>query len=144
MDCKTFYGKLPDYFRKEPDPEFKREMDKHMEGCVDCQRLAERIQSLETLIDREKEVKVNPFMTSRILNYLENRMAVPETPRIYFWKPALVTLGLLAAMAVGITLGSGGAKMTMTEEDSLDKIRSGLFVNDFMDENISINQNPEP
>ncbi len=144
MDCKTLNRKLPDYFREKPDPELKREMDKHMEGCGDCQSLAERMQSLETVIDREKDVNVNPFMSSRILNYLENRMAVPEASRTYFWKPALVTLGLLAAMAVGITLGSGGAKMTMTEEDSLDKIRSGLFVNDFMDENISINQNSEP
>ncbi len=98
MTCKDIENRLYDIAEGEDFPD-KEMFLRHLEGCPYCQRLLEEIQAGLLVIEREKELRPNPFLATRVLERVkqEERIARPK----FF----LNNVALLAAMLVGVFVG---------------------------------------
>lgn len=144
MKCKEFQNGLFDYLEGKLPPEAQPDMDKHAGECLACASLLDRFNAMNQAILAEKSVEPNPFSHTRILEKLDamkNRRAVHG---IGMMRPALVTLGLIAALTAGFLIGNNGSGRKLNSEReslNIEQLRSGLFVQDFADEDITLIDN---
>jgi len=114
----------------------------HAAVCPGCARLLEGYRALEGAIADEKAVLPVDFAATRILQRMENRAAGRNRVAAAVLRPALITLALAVALMAGFLIGSAGysriAATTPVSAASVETLRSDLFINDFVDEDITL------
>lgn len=143
MNCKEFRNHLIEMQETGTGFRVSKELEHHAFECPSCKLLLERHRVMEQTISRERKREPNPFSATRILQRLENLDSPALVRTSAALRPALVTLGLVAALAAGFLIGSSGSKQktVLSEESRVETLRTSLFVNDFADEDISIIEN---
>jgi hypothetical protein len=109
MDCQICHKELDEYTGGKPEDNMYDQVKAHPEICEEC----DQINRLRILADRvinfEKEIRPDNYLSSRIMALLEK-----EEERSYdgtsgflkLLKPALITTSLAAAIFAGVMMGN--------------------------------------
>ncbi len=101
-----------------------------------------REHAFDRFFEQEKGLEPNPFMATRILQYIDTTLASRE-PGLVFRKhrlaqPITAAISLLLALFIGFALGKMGSNNQTAVPDgsqTLEILKSDLFIHDFVDDN---------
>lgn len=139
--CKFFQQHLFDYLSDDLKPELKGRMDEHIHSCETCMKILNRFRAMEGAMAIEKQRAPSPFMTTRILQHLENEWRRDKPKPIPILRPMSLAAGVLLAMMIGYGIG----KLNLYQSSGLDSnlhavenLKTDLFIHDFIDESHAI------
>jgi hypothetical protein len=147
MDCHYFRDNLLAFAEKDLPSSAMTEMDQHRKGCSECSLLSAEFSHLAKYIDEEKSIEPRPFAETRLMvginSHLDNKRITPVNWVVENLQPALLSIVIISAIAIGIFIGSRGERWYSSNQltdEQIESMRSDLNVPDFMDEdNTSIN-----
>lgn len=120
MNCNEIENKLGLFSSEEYTENEKRALEVHLAECPSCQRKYSMIQRLEHIIVAEKEEKVNPFLSTRVISKWQESKR--ESSKAAFGRrvlqPALIGVMMLVGIAIGLTFA-----LQFTESPSDKTIR---------------------
>lgn len=138
MDCKIVHHNLLDYLENNLQPGTKKDIEAHISECESCRGLVSGFQSVEAIIEKTKETDPNPFMATRIVQYIENELTNYERNRVSVLRPILVTSTVLCAIAIGVLIGKVNSDRLIVKDENqsqIENLKTELFIHDFIDEN---------
>jgi hypothetical protein len=141
MDCKDFQNSLFTYAEGELAPETRDAMAAHNKDCRSCSKLLEGFLALQDALEAEKGLEPDPFLSTRILQRLENAKEKGHRPALPVLRPVLVTLVLLAALVSGYLVGNQGnsrKSLVSAGADQIEVLKADFFVHDIADEDLSL------
>jgi len=109
MNCQLCQKESDAYREGKLPPDTRTQVEAHLKVCEKCAE-SYRLQTLaERVINHEKEILSNPFLSTRIMTGIENietpgYKTIPAFRRIL--KPALVSVSLAAAILYGVMVGN--------------------------------------
>ncbi len=113
----------------------------HVASCSKCSRLNTEFSKLEEIIEQEKAALPNPFAATRILQYLDNEIGVPEKKHSSGWIRVLQPVAIAVALVCGILIGSYTARKDVVQgnqlvnnSENIEFLKSNLFISEFADE----------
>jgi hypothetical protein len=95
---------------------------------------------LEELIRRERFVEPDPFLGTRLIQALENRLEELTSASHFMIRnllqPVMVTVGLVFAALIGISLGliQGRQSEAGVRNEQIQELRNSFYISDFADE----------
>ena len=141
MDCTFVRSNLFSYEEQQLSAKERIEFENHLHSCAECSRIVSAFQSVTSFIDKKKSIETNPFIRTRILQWLESQMEraeekpIPVFQRIL--RPISVSFMLLIAVIIGFSLvkqrHEGFANIT-NHQNSIQAMKSELNIPDFIDE----------
>lgn len=141
--CQLLHENLFAYAEKELSPNLILILDKHISECADCSRIVTEFRSVMSLMDEYKSIEVRPFAETRILQGIETRLEKRQNPAtsviIRILHPAILAVGVAAALAIGFFIGSDFADShsQFSQNDAMiEAVRSDLNVPDFMNDDL--------
>jgi len=138
MDCKIVHRHLIAYQEDNLQPGFKSNLEAHFLECTSCKQLLAGIQSVEAIIDKAKAADPNPFMTTRIIQHIENELTGRGIKQDLALRPIFVTLTVICAMVMGYAIGKSSFDRVNgydNNKNQIENLKTGLFIHDFIDEN---------
>jgi hypothetical protein len=109
MNCQLCQKEMDAYRDGKLPRDMKTQVESHMEVCEICSGIY-RLQMLaDKVIDQEKELQSDPFLTTRVMARIDTLEGSGNKSATLFTrvlKPALVTLSMAAAIFFGIMLGN--------------------------------------
>jgi hypothetical protein len=120
-----------------------QQLDTHVNACVDCATLVGEFKSVLGLMEGQKSIDPKPFAETRIMQAIESRLEKKQTSYspvlVRILQPAFVSIGLIAAVAIGFVIGSDFADVNLQysqNEEMTEAVRSDLNVPEFMTDDI--------
>ena len=109
MNCQLCQKELDAYRGGRLPDDMRTQVEAHLKLCAECAE-SYRIESLaDSVINQEKEISPDNYLTSRIMARIEN----PEetgyrtiSPLIRIVKPALIMTSMAAAIFAGVLIGN--------------------------------------
>jgi predicted anti-sigma-YlaC factor YlaD len=149
MDCNFIKLHLFDYQEGVLPDDERMAFDEHLRSCRACSLIYKRFVALNQRIEELKAVEVDPFLATRLIQRIENRLDAENarlSPSLVArLKPVVAILGIFLAVTIGIFLGkmgSAGHRSTEAHINEIRNIQTDLQINDFIDEdNIIISRN---
>lgn len=142
-DCQLLHENLFAYAEKELPPNLIQQLDKHISECADCSRIVAEFRSVMGLMDEQKSIELRPFTETRILEgietWMEKRQNSAASVMIRVLRPAIISFGVAAALAIGFFIGSDYADShsQFSQNDAMiEAVRSDLNVPDFMNDDL--------
>lgn len=124
--------------------DFIRRLEERHDGNL-TEPEKEAMEKLDSFIAESKNIKVNPFISTRILQRLETKFAFPDQPKKSPWplvlKPVAVTLALAAGLLIGtLTMKPTSETAQVENQDAvqIDELKKDLFIQEFVDEDKKI------
>ena len=109
MNCKLCQKELDAYSEGRLPDDMKTQVEEHLQHCTDC-AMSYNLQSLaQKIINQEKVISPDPYLTSRIMAQIENpEETVHKTisPFTRVLRPALIATTLAAAIFAGVLIGN--------------------------------------
>jgi len=110
MNCKLCKQEL-DAYHEGILPEGTRiQVEAHLKNCEDCSRFFNIDVIASMVINEEKQVLSNPFLSTRIMAGIDDlqKKEIPELINVYkrVLKPALLTISVAAAVVMGVLAGN--------------------------------------
>jgi predicted anti-sigma-YlaC factor YlaD len=137
MDCSFVQHNLVAYRDNNLQSAIRRDIESHLSGCDSCRMLLTGMDSLDKIIEKDRAVEPDPFISTRILTYLENNLEKKAEKRRLVFKPILVTLAVVGAIALGFTIGKSGFDRisgTVDNKTRIETLKSDLYIHDFIEE----------
>lgn len=144
MDCKTFHDRLNDFVEGRLPDETMRLMEAHVQGCKPCALRLKACLAMESAIALERNERINPFASTRILQFIEHRPVKHPRPVYALLRPVAATLALSLALLLGYmigTLGPGKSLAGPSPETEIQVLKENLNIPHFMDEDLFITNN---
>ncbi|MCF8303491.1 MAG: zf-HC2 domain-containing protein [Bacteroidales bacterium] len=121
MKCREVHNKIYFFIDNDLAEEEASHIREHIGQCDSCRHLYEEMMATVSVIEREKQVEINPFFYTRLQQHIQNNEPVyvrkPSLIRSLQWIPAaLVIIGLV----IGIILGNAYYK-SWTYADTSDR-----------------------
>jgi predicted anti-sigma-YlaC factor YlaD len=138
MDCSIVQHNLFAYLEDDLQPDIKRDFEAHLSECKSCKKLLAGFQSVDAMIEKAKSVDPNPFMTTRIIQYIEDDLTSRSKKHGFVLRPVLVTLTVLGAIVLGYTIGKSGFERVRGYDENktqIENLKTELYIHDFIDEN---------
>jgi hypothetical protein len=141
--CNLLHENLFAYVEKELPPEQMQKLNKHVNECASCARILGEFMSTLALMEEQKLIQPKPFAETRIMQGIESwleechKSRAPKFTRILH--PALISVGIIAALTVGFFIGSDFADSNLQSnqnEEMTEAVRSDLNVPDFMTDDL--------
>ena len=92
-------------------------------------------------IEQEKRLEPNPFMATRILQHIESILESRNRGKIFrpfrILQPLMVAISFFLAIFIGYVVGKQGGinnNEGSKEPQTIEIVKSELFINDFMDD----------
>lgn len=101
MTCKEIENKLIFFIEDNIDFSEKKEISEHLTNCKNCSLKLALLQRSFSFIEKEKELKVNPFISTQILSKIQKKSKKEKTVFIKILQPALVAAFLILAIWIG-------------------------------------------
>ncbi|MBE9481280.1 MAG: zf-HC2 domain-containing protein [Bacteroidetes bacterium] len=143
MKCKEVHKNLIFYIENELNAETQSKIQEHINGCVSCKKLYEKIKNTLGIINKEEKNKAYPFFFTRIQQKIEElNSSEIKTGFLPSFTKALkpVTLAILIAFGIffGINLGNKYETNNYTEsnENLLQAYANEYYVNELNEETI--------
>ncbi len=109
MKCDKLHRDLIFYLEGGLDRERRNEISSHLHGCESCRNFADYLELSLSIIDKEKEPEVNPFLYTRIKQKIDNpryRRSIFITSAAKFLRPSVISIILIFGVFAGIKIGS--------------------------------------
>ena len=138
MDCKIVHRHLIAYQEDTLLPDIKSNIEAHLSTCKSCKQLYSGFHSMEAIIEKAQAAQPNPFMTTRIIQHIENELTGRATKRGLALRPILLTLTVLCAIVMGYAIGKSSFDRINApgkNQNQIENLKTGLFIHDFIDEN---------
>jgi predicted anti-sigma-YlaC factor YlaD len=137
MDCSFVQHNLVAYRDNNLQPGIRRDIESHLSGCDSCKKLLAGLDVVEKVIEEAKAAEPSPFAATRIISHIENNIEKKAEKRRLFFRPVLVTLAVLGAIALGFTIGKSGFNRingTVDNKNRIETLKSDLYIHDFIEE----------
>jgi anti-sigma factor RsiW len=141
--CKLLHENLFAYAEKELPPALAQQMDKHISECAECNRILAEFRSMIALMEEQKSIAPRPFAETRIMQGIEARLEKRQKSASFVFdrisQPALLSVGVAAAMAIGFFIGSDVAdthSQYTQNNEMIEAVRSDLNVPEFMTDDL--------
>ena len=110
-DCSTLRENLFAYSENELAPSLKAQLDRHVAVCSSCSALAQQFNNVLAVVKEQSEAKPLPFAETRLQQRIDNYLESTGKPLFSFsvralLQPAVISLGMMLALAIGILIGS--------------------------------------
>jgi anti-sigma factor RsiW len=109
MNCQLCQKESEAYRDGKLSDDRRTQVEAHLNGCAECEE-SYRIQSLaESVINQEKVVSPDDYLTSRIMARIENYEGIGYrsiSPFRRILKPALIITSMAAAIFAGVLIGN--------------------------------------
>jgi predicted anti-sigma-YlaC factor YlaD len=141
MDCKIVQHNLFAYLEDELSPDIKRDFETHISECESCKKLLADFQSVETIIGKSKASEPNPFISTRIIQFIEDKLLSKRRKSIVILRPILVTLTVAGAIVLGFTIGKSGYERINGNNEytnQIENLKTELHITEFIDESNTI------
>lgn len=138
MDCSIVQHNLFAYREDDLQPDIKKDFEAHLSGCESCRRLLTDFQSVEIIIEKARAAEPNPFLATRIIQFIENNQLSKSRKRAFILRPILVTLTIAGAIVLGFTIGKSGYDRISGDDKNanlIENLKTELYIHDFIDEN---------
>jgi len=142
-NCKLLHENVYAYVEKDLPPILMQQLDTHVNACADCATLVGEFKSVLGLMEGQKSIDPKPFAETRIMQAIESRLEKKQTSYspvlVRILQPAFVSIGLIAAVAIGFVIGSDFADVNLQysqNEEMTEAVRSDLNVPEFMTDDI--------
>jgi predicted anti-sigma-YlaC factor YlaD len=138
MDCSIVQHNLFAYSEDDLQPDIKRDFEAHLSECESCKQLLSDFKSLEAIIEKNRTAEPNPFMATRIIQYIEDNPISSGRKRVFELRPILVTLTVAGAIVLGFTIGKSGYDRINGNDNNtnqIENLKTELYIHDFIDEN---------
>lgn len=141
--CELLQKDLFAYVEQELPPDRIQHLDHHISECTECNRVLAEFRSIHALMVEQKSIEPRPFAETRIMQGIESRLekrqksASSVVRRIL--QPAIISVGVAAALAIGFFIGTDFADMhsQYTQKDEMiEAVRTDLNVPEFMTDDI--------
>lgn len=126
-DCNTLRDNLFAYSENELAPLLKEQLDNHVARCRECSSLVVQFDNVLAALKDQADTEPRPYtetrLQQRIDNYLESAgEPLFSSPVKALLQPAVISLGMILALAIGILIGSGkaGKQTTVTNATDLE------------------------
>lgn len=109
MNCQLCQKEMDAYHEDRLPRDTRTKVDAHLETCKECAEIF-RVQTLaDRVINQEKGLLSNPFLSTRIMTRIEN-LETPEYNTIPILqrvlRPAIITASLAIAIFFGVMMGN--------------------------------------
>ncbi len=109
MNCQSCQNAFEDHRRGTLTDDIRTQFESHLQGCTGCTEVYKLLTLAERVIDHEKKLQSNPFLSTRIMARIE-AIKSPGLRRIpvftEFAKSFLLTIMLAMVIAAGVAIGS--------------------------------------
>ena len=139
MNCKEINKNLIFYIEGELQSEKEIELQEHLKNCHDCNVLFMNLKETLTIITKEKAIKPNPFLFTRIQQDISN---LKEPGKMLFSPPAFTKIlqtaafSLLLIMGVIFGISVGNSLHDQTPNQSVVHQSDEFYLNDLQQEAI--------
>ena len=109
MNCNECQTKITSYPEEKTSPETLRSIKKHLEFCAECRAFYTASGCVDVFVAHEKQVKVNPFMATRVMAQIEKQKSIKANSvfiRTLKPQPLLVAASIVLALFLGVSAGS--------------------------------------
>jgi len=141
--CELLQKDLFGYVEKELPASLLQQLDHHISECSDCNRIVAEFRSVLALMEEQKYIEPRPFAETRILQGIESRLEKRQksADSVYgrIFQPALISVGIVTAVAIGFLIGSDFADThsQYTQNDKMiEAVRTDLNVPEFMTDDL--------
>jgi len=141
--CELLQKDLFGYVEKELPASLLQQLDHHISECSDCNRIVAEFRSVLALMEEQKYIEPRPFAETRILQGIESRLEKRQksADSVYgrIFQPALISVGIVTAVAIGFLIGSDFADTNSqyTQNDKMiEAVRTDLNVPEFMTDDL--------
>lgn len=110
-DCNTLRDNLFAYSENELAPSLKERLDRHVAGCSTCSALVQQFNNVLAVVKEQSETEPRPYAETRLQQRIDNYLESSVKPLFGFsirtlLQPAVISLGMMLALAIGILIGS--------------------------------------
>ena len=141
--CELLQKDLFAYLEQELPPDRIQHLDHHISECAECNRVLAEFRSMLALMEEQKSIEPRPFAETRIMQGIESRLEKRQKSAGSFFgkilQPALISLGVAAALAIGYFIGYdfAGTHSQYTQNDQIiEAVRTDLNVPEFMTDDL--------
>jgi predicted anti-sigma-YlaC factor YlaD len=149
MDCQHTQEHLFAYHENGVDEKKRGEIDAHLALCPACSALSQQILMLGKHIADAREERPGPFLSTRIMQRLENEFFCTDRRMVARWQAWLRPAAITLALAAGITIGNITAKRSAVkaeiaiEVNDYEALRDSFYIADLLDEDHTVIFNNE-
>jgi hypothetical protein len=142
-NCSLLHENLFAYAEKTLPPPLLQQLDKHISECAECYSIVGEFGEVLALIEEQKSIEPRPFAETRIMQGIESRLEKRQKSagsvfgRIL--QPALLSVGVAAALAIGFFIGSDFAdthSQYTQNDEMIEAVRTDLNVPEFMTDDL--------
>ncbi|MEI6062500.1 MAG: hypothetical protein WCR72_17495 [Bacteroidota bacterium] len=137
--CELLQKDLFAYVEQKLPPDQIHHLHHHISECAECNKILTEFRSMLALIEEQKNVEPRPFAETRIMQGIESRLDKRQKSTSLvlakILQPALISLGIAAAIAIGLFIGSDFAdthSRYAQNHEMIEAVRSDLNVPEFM------------
>jgi len=141
--CELLQKDLFAYVKQELPPDQIQHLDHHISECAECNRILAEFRSMIALMEEQKSIAPRPFAETRIMQGIEARLEKRQKSASFVFnrisQPALLSVGVAAAMAIGFFIGSDVAdthSQYTQNNEMIEAVRSDLNVPEFMTDDL--------
>lgn len=141
MDCLFVRGHLFSYHENQLSDQEKNAVEEHLKSCRECSAISSGVISMNNLIQFKKSEQPNPFVHTRTFQRIGSEAEKPVAWHTHLVKrvlrPVAISLLFMIAVGSGSLIGWYIHQRTnydVEQQNELASIRSGLSIDDFIDE----------
>ena len=112
MNCQLCREGLNAYREGNMAPGMKNQIKSHLETCKECSEIFRLEILTDRVIDYEKKMQVNPFLSTRVMAQIKDEETAGARQTRQILRPALIALSMAAAVFLGVTMGNVSAGRT--------------------------------
>ncbi len=149
MDCQHTQELLFAYHENGVSAGQRAEITAHLATCQSCRMLSQQISLLGQHIADAREQNPGPFVSTRIMQRLENEFFGTDRSMVAGWQTWLRPVAITLALAAGITIGNITAKRSAVkaeialEVNEYEALRNSFYIVDLLDEDHTVIFNNE-
>ena len=109
MNCQLCQEKLEDYRERRLSIDMRTKIEAHLKVCAECTENYRILLFAESVINNEKSISPDNYLTDSIMAQIENNNEVgykTTLPIIRVLKPALIITSMAAAIFAGVLIGN--------------------------------------
>lgn len=142
-NCKLLHENVFAYVEKDLPAVLLQLLDKHVAECAECAAIVTEFKSVLILMEEQKSIEPRPFAETRILQGIESRLEKQQNSPLPVFRrilqPALISVGVATALAIGFFIGSDFATVNTQysqSEEMTESVRTDLNIPEFMTDDI--------
>jgi len=123
MHCELCQTNLDAYRAGSLPHDMRIQVEEHLKTCTNCAEVFSLLNTAERVIQEEKKLVSNPFLSTRIMAAIETEDAhISQNSPVFvrILRPAVITISLAAALFMGILIGNTSGSANKSDSVPLE------------------------